>query len=174
MIFWIIAAEIAFWVAILAGLISRYVFKLEKLSILFFLLTPLIDLALILLTTIDLQNGAIATTAHGIAAIYIGVSLAYGKSMIVWADEKFQVWFLKKPSSKKALLGREKGIYEIKMWVRHVIAYVIGSAFLWLMIFYVGQQNTEALFNVWRIWSIAVLIDGAISFSYIIFPKKTT
>lgn len=173
MIIWIIAAEIAFWIAIGAGLISRYVFKLEKLSLLFFLMTPLIDLALVILTTIDLQSGATATTAHGIAAIYIGVSIAYGKSMIAWADEKFQVWFLKKPSSKKVLFGRDKGIYEIKMWFKHVIAYLIGSALLWIMIIYVGQQSTEALFNVWRIWSIALLIDGAISFSYILFPKKT-
>jgi len=173
MISWIIIAEIAFWIAIIAGLISRYVFKLEKLSFLFFLLTPLIDLSLIVLTTMDLQNGATATTAHGIATIYIGVSLAYGKSMIAWADEKFQVWFLKKPSSKRTLYGKEKGIYEIKMWARHVIAYLIGSALLWLMIYYVGQQSTEALFNVWRIWSIALLVDGAISISYILFPKKS-
>lgn len=173
MISWIIIAEIAFWIAIIAGLISRYVFKLEKLSFLFFLLTPLIDLSLIVLTTMDLQNGATATTAHGIATIYIGVSLAYGKSMIAWADEKFQVWFLKKPSSKRTLYGKEKGIYEIKMWARHVMAYLIGSALLWLMIYYVGQQSTEALFNVWRIWSIALLVDGAISISYILFPKKS-
>ncbi|HWL25697.1 MAG TPA: hypothetical protein VNR38_18440 [Ureibacillus sp.] len=173
MISWIIIAEIAFWIAIIAGLISRYVFKLEKLSFLFFLLTPLIDLSLIVLTTMDLQNGATATTAHGIATIYIGVSLAYGKSMIAWADGKFQVWFLKKPSSKRKLYGKEKGIYEIKMWARHVMAYLIGSALLWLMIYYVGQQSTEALFNVWRIWSIALLVDGAISISYILFPKKS-
>ncbi len=173
MVLWIIVAEIAFWIAILAGLFSRYVFKLEKLSLLFFLLTPLIDLALIVLTTVDLKNGANASTAHGIAAIYIGISIAYGKSMINWADEKFQIWFLKKPSTKKPLVGREKGFYEMKMWARHFIAYVIGCALLWLMIFYVGEQNTEALLNIWRIWSIVLLIDGAISFSYILFPKKT-
>lgn len=173
MIFWIVAAEIVFWIAIVAGLVSRYVFKLEKLSLIFFLSTPLVDLALIVLTTLDLQTGATATVAHGIAAIYIGVSLAYGKSMIAWADEKFQAWFLKNPSTKKALMGMEKGIHELRMWARHVIAYLIGSALLWIMIFYVGHQSTEALFNVWRIWSIALLIDGAISVSYILFPKKT-
>ncbi|CAM5210009.1 hypothetical protein UACE39S_06532 [Ureibacillus acetophenoni] len=59
------------------------------------------------------------------------------------------------------------------MWSRHVLAYLIGSALLWLMIFYVGHESTEALFNVWRIWSIALIIDGAISLSYILFPKKT-
>ncbi|KGR79395.1 hypothetical protein [Ureibacillus manganicus] len=173
MVIWIIVAEVAFWIAIVIGLIFRYVLKLEKLSLFFFLLTPLIDLALVLLTTVDLQSGTTATTAHGIAAIYIGVSLAYGKSMIAWADEKFQVWFLKKPSTKRTLLGREKGIYELKMWARHVIAYILGSVLLWLMIFYVGLESTEALFNVWRIWSIALIIDGAISLSYILFPKKT-
>lgn len=173
MITWIIVAEIAFWVAIAFGLVARYILNLKGLSWFFFILTPFVDLALIVLTAMDLKNGAIATTAHGVAAIYIGVSLAYGKSMIAWADEKFQVLFLKKSSTKKKLSGLAKGKYEMKMWARHVAAYVIGSSLLWLMIFYVGHLKAEALFNLWRIWSIVVLVDGAISVSYIIFPKKS-
>lgn len=172
MIKWIIAAEILFWVAILAGLFSRYVLKQKKLSYLFFLLTPLIDLALIALTVVDLQSGAVATIAHGISVIYIGVSIAYGKTMIAWADDKFQTYFLKKESAKKARYGIEKGLHELKMWGRHVIAFAIGSVFFWLILTYIDSNSTEALRNVWRIWSIALLIDGGISISYLLFPKK--
>lgn len=172
MIKWIIAAEILFWIVILAGLFARYVLHQKRLSIVLFLLTPLIDLALIALTVVDLRSGAVATTAHGISVIYIGVSIAYGKKMIAWADEKFQTYILKKASTKKLLYGIEKGLYELKMWGRHVLAYAIGSAIFWLMITFLNANSIEALFNVWRIWSLALLIDGGISLSYLLFPKK--
>ncbi|KGR76117.1 hypothetical protein [Ureibacillus sinduriensis] len=172
MIKWIIAAEILFWIAILAGLFTRYVLKHKQLSYLFFLLTPLIDLALIALTVVDLQSGAVATTAHGISVIYIGVSIAYGKTMIGWADDKFQTYFLKKESTKKALYGIEKGWHELKMLGRHVFAFAIGSVIFWLILTYIDPNSTEAMRNVWRIWSIALLVDGVISISYLLFPKK--
>ncbi|MDN4494790.1 hypothetical protein [Ureibacillus aquaedulcis] len=172
MIKWIIAAEILFWVAILAGLFARYVLHRKRLSYLLFLLTPIIDLALIALTVVDLQSGAVATIAHGVSVIYIGVSIAYGKTMIAWADDKFQTYILKKESAKKPLYGTEKGLHELKMWGRHVLAYAIGSVMFWLIITLINSNSTEALFNVWRIWSIALLIDGGISLSYLLFPKR--
>lgn len=174
MIKWIIAAEVLFWIAILAGLFARYVLHQKRLSYLLFLLTPIIDLALIALTVIDLQSGAVATFAHGISVIYIGVSIAYGKTMIAWADEKFQTYILKKESTKKALYGVEKGVHELKMWGRHVLAYGIGSLIFWLIITFINSNSTEALVNVWKIWSIALLIDGGISLSYLLFPKRAT
>ncbi|SOC11113.1 hypothetical protein SAMN05880501_10686 [Ureibacillus xyleni] len=174
MIKWIITAEVAFWIVIIAGLFSRYVLQWKKVSILFFLMTPFIDLALVALTVIDLRNGATATTAHGISVIYIGVSIAYGKTMIAWADEKFQTWFLKKASNKQTLTGIAKGIHEMKMWARHATAFTIGSLLFWGMITFVGSQGIEALTGVWRVWGLVLLIDGVISLSYIIFPKKVT
>ena len=86
----IVACEVAFWIVIILGLAIRYIFKKNRLSIFFFALTPLIDLLLLVLTSYDLYRGATATIAHGIAAIYIGVSVAYGKSMINWADSRFR------------------------------------------------------------------------------------
>ncbi len=172
MVKWIIAAEVAFWIAIIAGLFARYVLKRKKVSILLFLLTPIIDLALIALTIVDLRNGATATVSHGLAAIYIGVSIAYGKSMIAWADNKFQTWFLKKSSPKNTLVGLEKGIYELKMFARHIIAFVIGSAIFWFIITFIGSSSTDAITGVWKTWSLVLLIDGIISLSYLIFPKK--
>lgn len=177
MIFWIIAAEIAFWIAIFAGLFTRYMLNSRKLSNLFLFSTPFIDLALLILTAIDLKNGAEASFAHGVAAIYIGVSIAYGKSMIQWADDKFQSLILKKGSKKKRLYGLEKGIHEMKMWARHLLAYVIGGILLLLMSLYIGEgsfvgEKTFALLRVLSIWSVALAIDFVISFSYIIFPKR--
>ncbi|MFJ7662673.1 hypothetical protein ACIQXW_09745 [Lysinibacillus sp. NPDC097162] len=173
MIAWIITAEIAFWIVILIGLVCRYRFKKPKLSIIFFALTPVIDLLLVLLTAMDLRAGTPASISHGIAAVYIGVSIAYGKTMITWADEKFQQWFLKLPIEKKRLTGLAKGIHEIKMLGLHVIAYVISASLLYAMIVFIGElTDTSSLLQVMKVWGIILIIDAIISFSYIIFPNK--
>lgn len=91
----LITAEILFWVFIILGLISRYVMRREKLGLFFFVLTPVIDLTLVITMSLDLLNGATATMPHGIAAVYIGVSIAFGKQMIRWADERFKYFVLK-------------------------------------------------------------------------------
>ncbi|GLC88973.1 hypothetical protein [Lysinibacillus piscis] len=172
MITWIITAEIAFWIVIIFGLISRYAFKMPKLSIFFFALTPVIDLLLIILTIVDLKRGTPAAISHGIAAIYIGVSIAYGKTMIAWADDKFQQWFLKKPK-KIRLTGKEKALHEMNMLARHIIAFVIGACALYGMVILVGT-NTDAtpLLQIMRIWGIVLVIDVIISLSYVFFPSR--
>lgn len=173
MLFWIITAEIAFWIVIFSGLYTRYILKRDKLSIFLLLLTPLIDFALLVLTAIDLKNGATATFAHGLAAIYIGVSIAFGKSMIAWADGKFQTWVLNNPLRKKVLYGKEKAVYEMKLWGRHLIAYIIGGILLGLMILYIGTgEGTRPLQRVISGWTVVLLIDFLISFSYVVFPKR--
>ena len=95
----IIAAEIGFWVVIIAGLVTRYIFNKKRLGLFFLALTPVIDLILLLVTAADLYNGATATQVHAIAAIYLGVSIAFGKSMIRWADERF-LYYVKKQGTK--------------------------------------------------------------------------
>lgn len=178
MIKWIIAAEITFWIAIFTGLFIRYMSKYKKLSICILLLTPLIDFVLVVLTSMDLRNGAKASFAHGIAAVYIGISIAYGKSMLQWADDKFQKIILKNDIKKYPLYGIEKGLYEMKMWARHLLAFIIGGILLLSMILYVGEgsfasEKTSELLKVLSIWSFVLIIDLIISFSYIIFPKKS-
>ncbi|MGE7093070.1 hypothetical protein ACQKII_16765 [Lysinibacillus sp. NPDC048646] len=173
MIAWIITAEIAFWIVIIVGLICRYVFKMPKLSIFFFALTPVIDLLLVLLTAMDLKAGTPASTAHGIAAIYIGVSIAYGKTMISWADVKFQQWILKASIEKETLTGMAKGKHEMNMLGRHIVAYIIGAGLLYAMTLFIGSNtDTSPLFQVMKVWGIVLTIDAIISISYVIFPSK--
>jgi hypothetical protein len=53
----IVAAEIAFWLALLAGLVTRYLLRRPRLGMALLVATPLIDLALLAATTIDLRRG---------------------------------------------------------------------------------------------------------------------
>ena len=50
---------------------------------------------------IDLRAGATADVFHGLAAIYVGVSVAFGHRMIRWADEHFAHRFAGGPPPKR-------------------------------------------------------------------------
>lgn len=169
----IIGCEIAFWVVIIAGLVMRYLFKREKLGLILLALTPVIDLILLLATGIDLYRGATATQAHALAAIYIGVSIAFGKRMIQWADERFKYYVIKEGPKPVKRVGIEYAIHYLKGWLCHVIAYVIGAGLLLALIYLINDiARTEALSGMLKIWSIVLGIDFVITVSYFISPKK--
>lgn len=101
----IIFCEVAFWVVILLGLVSRYILKQKALGLFFLALTPVIDLILLITTSVDLMNGVIAKTTHAIAAVYISVSLVFGKSMIKCADDRFKYYAMKEGSKPEKPSG---------------------------------------------------------------------
>lgn len=172
--FMILACEIAFWIFVLSGLSARYLLQKKKLGSVLLYCTPLVDLALLIFVVFDLKNGASANTFHGLAAVYLGVSIAFGKKMIHWADQHFAYRFAngEKPQKKK-VYGKEYAKLERQGWYRHFLAWLIGACFLLLIVLYI--QNLEQTFELIRIlfiWSIVLIIDFFISFSYTIFPKK--
>jgi hypothetical protein len=170
----IIACEVGFWVLVLAGLLARYVFHKKKLGAFLLICTPIVDLILLFSTVIDLKNGAVATTVHGIAAIYIAISIVYGHSMIKWADEKFAYKYAggEKPIKQKRY-GRDHAKHERQGWYRHVLAWMIGGSIIAAVIFFIDNASqTKALLGTLQTWTLIVLIDFLISFSYSIFPKK--
>ncbi|RIX50956.1 hypothetical protein D3P08_17855 [Paenibacillus nanensis] len=170
----IIGCEIGFWILVLAGLACRYLLRMKTLGAILLLLTPVVDLVLIIATVIDLRGGAIATTIHGISAIYIGVSIAYGHKMIKWADVRFAHRFAGGPApAPKPKYGAEHASYERRMWLYHLLAWLIGGLVLLGMIWYVDDASrTESLLAMLRLWSIIVAIDFLYSFSFSIWPKK--
>lgn len=170
----IIAVEIGFWVFIAAGLVTRYLLGRKRLGLLLLAMTPLLDLTLLIATTYDiLANKATATAAHGIAAIYLGVSLTYGKRMIRWADERFRYHIMKKGPKPAKRYGYEHARYELSGSLLHVLAWMLGGGYLYLLIYLAGNPGqTEALSQILKVWSIVVAIDLAIALSNFIWPKK--
>ena len=170
----IIGCEIGFWVLVLAGLAARYLLRLRTLGTVLLLLTPIVDLILIVATAIDLRNGANATFMHGISAIYIGVSIAYGHKMITWADVRFAHRFAGGPEPvPNPRHGPEHARYERRMWFHHLLAWAIGSLVLLGMIWYVDDAaRSGSLYGMLRLWSIAIAIDFLYSFSFTFRPKK--
>ncbi|WP_420976475.1 hypothetical protein [Bacillus vallismortis] len=169
----IVSCEIAFWIVIALGLAVRYLFKQHTLGLLFLALTPVIDLILLAATAADLYRGASATAAHGIAAVYIGVSIAFGKQMIQWADETFQYYVTKQGSKPLKRYGMDHAKHYAKGWVRHVLAYLIGAGLLAGMIYFINDSaRTGALSGILKLWTVIIGIDFLITASYFIWPKK--
>ncbi|HAZ40222.1 MAG TPA: hypothetical protein DCY39_10225 [Exiguobacterium sp.] len=167
----IVCCEILFWVFIVAGLIVRYGFRREKLGFRLMAMSPVIDIVLLVLTVLDLSRGSTATLAHGLAAIYIGVSLAFGKQMIAWADGVYRRMILKEQVAKERISRARR---ERNGFYRHILAFLIGGALLGAMILWLGNtEQTESLLRTLQLWGLVLVIDGVISMSYTVFPARS-
>jgi len=168
----IVACEIGFWVVIALGLVTRYIFNKEKLGFFFLALTPVIDLVLLIVTGTDLYNGATATVAHSIAAVYIGISIVFGKSMIRWADQRFLYYIKKKGPKPVRKTGWDYANHSMRGSLQHLLSYIIGASLLVLMIFFIDTPSrTEELSATLKFWTIILGIDFFISITYYIWPR---
>jgi hypothetical protein len=170
----IVAAEIAFWSTLLAGLVARYLLGRPRLGLALLVATPFVDLLLLTVTTIDLRRGGEAALPHALAAVYIGVSIAWGHRMITWADARFAHRFAGgPPPERRARTGPQHAARERREWLRHLLAWAAGIALLGLGVLVVGDlDRTWALVNVAVLWTLVLAIDFLISFSYTLFPRR--
>ncbi|RBP68026.1 hypothetical protein DFO66_101250 [Brevibacterium sanguinis] len=168
----ILICEIAFWVAVLAGLAARYLLRRPRLGAGLLILAPVIDLILLALVAVDLVGGGTASWQHGLAAIYVGISIAYGKRMVAWADTRFQHRFAGGPAPEQLTGAR----YTAKCW-RDVLltglAAVIAAAILGGIILLVDDaERTFALAEYFGVLGIIFVIDFIWALGYTIWPKK--
>lgn len=170
----IVAAEIAFWTLLLAGLTSRYVLGRRRLGLGLLIATPFVDLALLVATTIDLRGGGEAALPHALAAVYIGVTVAWGHRIVAWADARFAHRFAGGPVPERPpRAGARHAARERREWLRHLTAWSIGAALLGLGVLAVGDvDRTWALVNTAKLWTFVLAIDFLISFSYTLWPRR--
>ena len=90
MVYAIVVCEIGFWVLIALGLLARYPLGMPRLGLVLLALTPVVDVALLVFTVIDLRSGGQPGLAHGLAALYLGFSVVFGKRAIAWADRAYR------------------------------------------------------------------------------------
>ncbi|MCO5973884.1 hypothetical protein [Actinoallomurus soli] len=174
MILLIVGCEIGFWVLLMTGLATRYLLRARRLGNVLLVGVPMVDVVLLAASVVDLRRGAPASPAHGLAAIYIGVSLAFGHQMIRWADQRFAHRFAGGPAPVKApRTGRAHAAHERGQWLRHLLAYVVGAAALGVFTLLVGDvHRTLKLWAVMVPWGLVLAIDFVISFSYTVAPRK--
>ena len=123
---------------------------------------------------VDLRRGAAADLRHALAAIYLGVSLAFGHRIVAWADREFTYRFARGPKPAKGpRYGAARARAERSGWYRHLLAWAIAAGAIGFMHLVGGnREETEQLFAVLAPWLIAVVIDFVWSFSYTLAPRR--
>ncbi|CAD5373062.1 conserved membrane hypothetical protein [Rubrivivax sp. A210] len=143
----IVACEIGFWVILLLTLAIRYLLRRKQLSRALLVCLPLIDLLLLFFTATDLRRGTAATFAHGLAAAYIGFTVAFGGMAVKWADAHFAYRFAAgPPPADGPARGWALVRYDFKLWARCIAACLITMVLVQALVQLVG--NSEATYSL--------------------------
>lgn len=170
----IVICEVGFWVLLAAGLATRYLLKMPRTGLALLLCEPLLEVLLLVVTAIDLKNGAEPSWRHGLAALYIGYTVGHGHRTVKWLDgHAAHRLGGGPPPVKPPRYGMARARHEGRVWLGSVTAAAVASGLLLLAAWYVGDDgNTDSLkswiFVAWR----AAGIHGLIALSYAIWPKK--
>ncbi|WP_406208109.1 hypothetical protein [Streptomyces decoyicus] len=168
----IIACEVGFWVLLVAGLALRYLAKMPRTGAAVLLMEPLLELILLIVTAVDLKNGAAADWKHGLAAVYIGFTVAYGHYTIKWVDGHFAHRFAGGPPPVKHY-GLARAKHEGKLWVRTVLMAVVACGLLQAAIWYVGDGGDTTSLHEWQGTALKIVsIHAVIALTYVIWQKK--
>lgn len=164
----IIACEVLFWVFLLAGLATRYLLRRPRLGAALLICAPLVDLILLVAVSLDLRAGAEPSLAHLLAAIYLGISVGYGHSMVRWADVRFAHRYADGPApAPKPRRGSARAAHERRQLARHVVAWAVGSGILVAAAWFVGTAQAWDYFGgAARVWTLILVIDAVWALSY--------
>lgn len=199
--FFFIAAEVLFWLCAIGFIICRYLFKLDKLSVVLFVVFIVNDLWIALLGYMDYQRTGEISTFQIIIIIFIVYALSFGKSDFKKLDGKIKRWiaskrgeYIDEANFPKPVTGVAYAIQEWKGFGVHFVLFIIAH-----FIFYISFGLSSALqeaplqewFGLWfnkdsnhipfhneqvnkvsKVWLLIFLIDFVITCSYTIFPKK--
>lgn len=169
----IVACEVGFWVAVLAGLIARYPLRRPRLGAALLIAAPVLDVVLLALVAVDLVRGGTASWQHGLAAIYIGFSVAFGHQVIAWADVRCAHRFASGPPPVR-LAGRA---YTVACWkdvLRTVVMVAIAGGVTGGLIALTRGSGTEELLLNFRILGIVLAADVLWAVSYTIWPRPSS
>ena len=146
----IIGCEAAFWLVLLLSLAVRYLLRQKELSRWLLLSLPLVDILLLVFTALDLRAGATATFAHGLAAAYVGFTIAFGSIAVRWADAHFAHRFASGPAPPKAPSKGWAGVrFELQLWLRCIVACAILVLLIDALIAIVPNSTATAPLEAW-------------------------
>jgi hypothetical protein len=142
----ILACEVGLWVLLGLGLVARYLLRLRTLST-----------VLVVAVTLDLMHGAEPRSVHGLAGVYLGFSVAFGPSIVRWADVRFAHRFAGGPAPVKPAKGTPERVAHLwREWNRVVVAAAITSAVLGALVLFVATPEQSGTLTWWigRVWVV--------------------
>ncbi len=154
----IAACEIGFWVLLAAGLLARYRFRRRRVSVLLLVCVPLTDLVLLAAVVIDLRAGATATGAHGLAAAYLGFSVAFGHHTIQSLDQWVAHRFAGGTAPEKVPPGGTARLnHEWQQWRQAAVAWAVACTLLIGAIGLVDNAARTAALTDW-LWELSAVL----------------
>jgi hypothetical protein len=171
----IVACEVGFWCLLGAGLVTRYVLRLRRTSAVLLAGAPVLDLVLLVASVLDLRAGSTASAAHGLAAAYIGFSVAFGATTLRWADQRFAHRFADGPPPERPpRYGRARARYEWKLWAGALAGSAVACGLLGLAIVAVDDPARTAHLTGWINGLTAGLIIWALArpLPYTLWPQN--
>ncbi|MFV0127747.1 hypothetical protein ACLGI4_08540 [Streptomyces sp. HMX112] len=170
----IVICEVGFWVLLAAGLAVRYLLRMPRTGMALLLCEPLLEVLLLVVTALDLENGAEPSAKHGLAALYIGYTVGHGHRTVKWLDGHAAHRLAGAPRPPgPPRYGMARARYEGGLWLGTLLAAAVATALLWLAILYVGDPARTTSLESWLhvAWRAAG-IHGLIALSYAIWPKR--
>jgi hypothetical protein len=135
---------------------------------------PLLEVVLLVVTALDLKNGADPSWKHGLAALYIGYTVGHGHRTVKWLDghAAHRLGGAAKPPGPPRY-GMARARHEGKVWLGTLTAAVVATVLLQLAIWYVDDPSRTGSLESWRYaaWRAAG-IHGLVALTYTIWPKK--
>ncbi|MEU0742464.1 hypothetical protein [Streptomyces sp. NPDC006134] len=170
----IIACEIGFWVLLAAGVTFRYLLRMPRTGLALLLCEPLLEVVLLVVTTLDLKNGADPSWKHGLAALYIGYTVGHGHRTVKWLDghAAHRLGGAPKPAGPPRY-GMARARHEGAVWLGTLVAAAVATGLLQAAMWYVGDPGRTGSLESWQYlaWRAAG-IHGLVALSYAIWPRK--
>lgn len=138
----IIGCEVGFWVMVFAGMCLRYLLHLRTISTIVLAAVPVLDALLLAAVALDIHQGSTVETVHRLAGVYLGVTVAFGHSVVTWADGWFAHRFADGPAPAR---GPKKGQAAFRREVRAFGQWMCAATISGITV--VGLAQTVAVPN---------------------------
>ncbi|MFJ7148384.1 hypothetical protein ACIQVT_09285 [Streptomyces sp. NPDC100445] len=170
----IAAAEVAFWVLLAAGLGFRYLLRMPRTGLALLLCEPLLEVALLAVTVLDLRAGAAPDWRHGLAAVYIGFTVGLGPATLRWADGWAAHHLAGGPRpAGRPRYGRARTVHEWRTAGRWILSSAVALALLECAVRYADDDAGTGALRVWQERMLFVIgVNLVIAVSYTLFPKR--
>lgn len=146
----VVACEVAFWVFLVAAVLARYVLGRRRLSTVLLLCEPAIEVVLLVATVGDLLRGSEPTWTHGLAALYLGYTVGFGR----WTVEKVDGWvawrFFDGPRPPRPpARGTARLRHEWWLWSRVVLAWAVACGLLGVLMLVASAPDQREVLLGW-------------------------